>query len=107
MRRLSLSPDAIADIDRIGRYSKRQWGAEQSRRYGQQLTARLIGLKTPTRNGRRRLDVDQQVRCVKSGRHLIFFDIHGDRVVVLCILHEAMLATERIAAARAKLAKDE
>ena len=103
MKQLVLSPDAVTDIAEIARYSKREWGEKQARLYGTRLAERLIKLKTSARLGRLRLDIDPIVRSVKSGRHLIFFDVEPDRVVVLRILHESMDTSDRVQVARSRI----
>ena len=96
MRRLVLSPDAAADISAIGRYSRWAWGVEQGRRYSQKLADRLIKLKQRTRPGRPRNDIGPTVRSLKSGRHIIFFHLEDEQVVVARILHESMNVAGRI-----------
>ena len=66
-RRLTIKPDAQADIDWILLFTRKRWGADQRRRYRARLTHALNGLRDhpelgPTRNdlfpGCRNLSVD-------------------------------------------------
>jgi len=96
VRRLVLSPDAAADISAIGKYSRRAWGADQGRHNSQQLADQLIKLKQRTRPGRPRPDIGAAVRSLKSGRHVIFFHLEDEQVVVARIPHESMNVVGRI-----------
>jgi toxin ParE1/3/4 len=102
---LVLSRDAVADIAAIGRYSHRIWGAEQARRYSQRLTDRLISLKQKVRPGRARSDIDPSLRGLKSDRHVIYFTLDDERVLVVRILHQSMNPAVRIAAGIASLGR--
>ena len=103
MRRLELSRDAVADIAAIGRYTRRTWGAEQARRYNRRLTDRLISLKQRSRPGRTRADIAPSLRSLKSDRHVIYFTLEDEQVLVVRILHESMNPAARIAAGFARL----
>jgi len=106
VRRLELSRDAVADIAAIGRYTRRTWGAEQARRYSQRLTDRLIGLKQRARPGRVRSEVNPVLRSLKSDRHVIYFTLEEEQVLVVRILHESMSPAARIAAGFASLGRN-
>ncbi len=103
MRRLVLAPDAKADLAAIGRYSRRQWGAEQARVYSRTIAERIFRLREHPRLGHKRQDVDAQVRCLRSGRHLIFYDATETTLTVLRVLHERQDAPGHVATGRRRL----
>jgi toxin ParE1/3/4 len=104
VRRLIIAPDVKADIAAIGRYSRRQWGAEQARFYSRAIAERIFQLRERPDLGHRRPDVDAQVRCLKSGRHLIFYDVTETDLTVLRVLHERQDAPGHVASGRRGLA---
>jgi toxin ParE1/3/4 len=100
-----LAPDVVADLAAIGRYSRRQWGAEQARAYSSEIAARIFKLRERPQLGHRRPDVDAQVRCLRSGRHLIFYDVSETTLTVLRVLHERQDAAGHLATGRRRLAR--
>ncbi|MGE5501747.1 MAG: hypothetical protein ACM3W4_07460 [Ignavibacteriales bacterium] len=56
----------------VGRYSRKTWGAARAREYSIALAGRIIQLRTRPSLGRRRPDIDPDVRALRSGKHIIF-----------------------------------
>lgn len=90
MRALRFTPQARADIAAVGRYSRKTWGAAKGREYSVALAERLMRLRTRPSVGRARPDIDPLVRGLRSNRHIVFYDVLPDTVVILRVLHERM-----------------
>lgn len=87
MIRFKLTERALRDLREISSYTKREWGAEQERRYRQQLELELQKLSLNANIGRSREDVGFGVRSFRVGSHIAFY-VHGDDgITVLRLLH--------------------
>lgn len=81
--------------------SSELFGARQARRYAQlfdrafeRITLDPFGLGTrgrePSGSGRRSLHLARVAARRSSARHVLFYRVIGDEVVVMAILHDAM-----------------
>ncbi len=89
MRRVRLADEAKADLREIGRFSRAAWGVERTRIYLAALNGKMWGLLENPLRGSRREDIDD-LRSVRSGRHVVFYEVTQDGVRVLRILHDQM-----------------
>lgn len=88
MRRLVFRAEAAAELRRIARYTKREWGQDQAQRYAAQLRQRIRSLRefplrfpeVPERPG---------IRQMRSGQHLLFYRVSADAVEIVNIVHVA------------------
>lgn len=103
MRGLRLTPEARADIAAVGRYSRKTWGAAKAREYSAALAERIMTLRARPSLGRRRLDIDPDVRALRSARHIVFYDVSPEAIVVLRVLHERMHVADLSAAKLVRL----
>lgn len=87
MPRLELTRDAVADLQEIGRYTKRQWGKEQARRYRDELDLALKKLSLSPRLGTTREDVGKNVRSFQVGSHIAYYFASNNGITILRLLH--------------------
>ena len=87
---LALSRGAHRDLKSIARYSEREWGAVRKAQYIAAIQERLATLLHRPAIGATREDLGSGYRCVPVGRHVIFYRIASDGVLVVRVLHRRM-----------------
>lgn len=90
MARYRLTRAARQDLAEIGRYTERRWGGAQRRAYLAQLDARMDLLVDHPQMGMARDDVRPGYRCLREGRHLIFYRGAAGTVEIVRVLHQRM-----------------
>jgi len=90
VRHLELTESARADLKSIRRYSLRTWGAGRTERYMVALRDTMKNLVSGRTIGCERDDLRPGLRATVSGRHCIFFEADGSRVLVIRVLHDRM-----------------
>ena len=90
MRRLDLTEIARADLKSIRRYSQRTWGSDRTVRYMAALRDIMKGLAAGTVVSRNRDDLRPGLQMATSGRHCVFFEVEGSRILVVRVLHDRM-----------------
>jgi toxin ParE1/3/4 len=86
-----LTRKAKADMLSIGRYTRRQWGKTQQRRYLSQLDAAFHDLADKPEIGRASNDIREGYYKYGVGKHLIFYRHKGtDQIEIVRILHGRM-----------------
>jgi len=90
--RVVFTPKAVADLASIATYSLREWGEVQARNYiaGLELACGTLGDHFAL--GR---DVDG-FRRWRYERHLIYYRVSGDELLIVRILHEKMLPSRHL-----------
>ena len=88
MRRLIYRTAAATELRRIARYTKREWGEKQARRYAAQLRQRIKALREyplrfPEIAGRAGI---REMRC---GQHLVFYRVSDEVIEIVNIVHVA------------------
>ena len=91
--RLSLSRRASHDLQLIQRYSFKQWGADQARAYDTVIERALSRLQQHPNLGRDRDDLVAGLRTLPVGRHIIYYRLSSDALIVDRILHQRMNVT--------------
>ncbi len=88
--KLVFSPAAIRDLRSISDYTFHTWGAEQEALYLRGLWKKLeeIGIRPEAHRLRNDLVID--CRSARYGKHVIFFAVEEDRILVIRILHGAV-----------------
>ncbi len=86
----SLTPAALADLDKIADYTLANWGADQMERYIHQLMERCQWLTEHPHAGRTRQDIHPEYFCYPQGKHLIFYISKGDGISVIGFPHQSM-----------------
>jgi toxin ParE1/3/4 len=90
VKRLVLTEIARADLASIRRYSTRTWGRDQTSKYIDALRDTMKALVRGTVVTRSRDDLRPGLLMASSGRHSIFFEADGSRILVVRVLHDRM-----------------
>ena len=88
--RLVISRAARADLKSIARYSEREWSSTQAKVYMAALAQRFRTLLRLPRLGAPRGDIAADYRSLSSGRHVIFYRLAGEELVIVRVLHQSM-----------------
>jgi len=96
MAMLRLSPQARADLIGIGEYSLRTWGEAQTSRYLDSIQDCMERLIQNPMLGRACDEVRPGLRRIEEGRHVIFYRVKREWVVINRILHQSMLPHRRV-----------
>ncbi len=91
-----LTRPAVGDLAEIGRYTREQWGEEQSRRYRAAISARLKWLSRNPTLWRARPEIHDGIYTSHEQRHVIVFREYDDGIEILRVLHERMDMTHRL-----------
>lgn len=96
MAEVRLTDAAKADLDEIFDYSVDAWGEAQARRYAQEIASVLAKLAERPQTGRvhRASDPDLRLRVIRS--HVAYYRVKPYGIRILRVLHERMLADDRI-----------
>jgi toxin ParE1/3/4 len=92
-----LTPAAEADLREIARYTLRQWGVRQQRRYARQLETCFRGIAEGRLRARDFSERYPQVRVTRCQHHYVFY-LHpeGQKPRIFAVLHERMDLLARI-----------
>jgi toxin ParE1/3/4 len=88
--RLVVSRAARADLKGIGAYTAEKWGEAQKARYLSAIRERFGALRNNPALGRPRADISEAYRSLPVGRHMIFYRIAKDALVIVRVLHQSM-----------------
>jgi plasmid stabilization system protein ParE len=92
-----LTPAAEADLQEIARYTLRQWGARQQRRYACLLTACFQGIADGSARARGFSERYPQAQVTRCEHHYVFFlRPEGQKPLIFAVLHERMDLLARI-----------
>lgn len=89
MSRVTFSPAAIADIDSIWDYTAEIWGVDQADRYTDDIQSACEALAAGLKQGRT-VDVRDGYLKYAVGKHFVFFNMAGDGIAVIRVLHQQM-----------------
>ena len=90
MKRLVVSAAACDDLGTVARYSECEWGKARKKQYVAAIRARFDLLRQQPEIGAERPDLATGYRSLPVGRHMIFYRIEMDSVVVIRVLHQRM-----------------
>lgn len=90
MPRCELTARASEDLREIARYTRREWGLHQARRYREELQLALQKLSLSPLVGLSRDEVAEQVRSFQVASHIAFYVPRTDGITVLRVLHPSM-----------------
>ena len=97
MQAYDLTPAAAADLRSIARYTFREWGPRQQRRYARQLEACCRAIGEGAAVSRTCSDRYPQVRVMHCRHHYIFHMCpSGRRPLIIAVLHERMDLVARL-----------
>jgi len=81
----------MADLQGIGRYTRKRWGLEQARRYLGELDSCFHRLAECPELGQRAENTRPDLRLFRQGRHVIYYRRTEYGIRVIRVLHERML----------------
>jgi toxin ParE1/3/4 len=89
-KKLLISGPATRDLERIGDYTRAEWGAAQKRKYLGQIKDGFKALRDTPGVGARRDDIDKGLRAHPVRRHIIFYRETKAELTIIRVLHESM-----------------
>lgn len=90
MKQLELSAKAAADIDDILDYTYARFGAAQAESHYDSLRRCFQMLRENPAIGRLRTAVQPPLRSHHHRKHIVFYDILEDHILIVRVLHERM-----------------
>lgn len=91
-----VSRAAQTDIVEIGRYTQREWGIPQRRKYLDGMDQHMQMLANHPLLGTEHTEFDPPVRIHPYDRHLIVYVQEQDGILIVRILHASMDVTSRL-----------
>ena len=85
-----LTPDAKASMMQIARYTQQTWGVKQRNSYMQLIDACFHALAASPRQGKSRPEIHHAIRSHPVGKHVVFYMIQMNGIVIVNVLHERM-----------------
>ena len=95
-RKLRLSGPAKRDLQRIGDYTRAEWGAAQKRKYLGQIKDGFKALRDTPGIGVRRDDIARGLRAHPVRKHVIFYRETKTEVTIVRVLHQSMVPDLRL-----------
>lgn len=89
-KKYKLTPRAERDLKDIWLYTAETWGDEQAETYVALLEKRFEVLANSPYMGAARPDIEQVCRYLPEGKHLIFYRVEKNTVIILAIPHASM-----------------
>lgn len=90
MARFRLTSAARASLVSIGRYTETTHGRRQRDQYLEALDARFHALAAAPMHGIARDDLAEGLRSFPEGKHVIFYVLRNQEIVIVDVLHERM-----------------
>ena len=91
MYNINFSRRAVEDLSNIWNYTAKKWSLEQADNYYNMLISFCKEIaKNPFLYGKKYDDVKDGLLGRKVERHIIFYHIREDKILILRILHERM-----------------
>jgi len=94
---LTIRPRARRDLREIWRYSRTTWSRDQANRYLATLNAAIQTLRSQPGLGRPCDDISPELQRRSVERHVIFFRIKDDAIIIARVLHGSMSAVDHLA----------
>lgn len=91
MAAYSLTRDAQKDLIEIRRYTLKQWGVEQSKKYLLEIRQTIKALSETPAIGKQRHEVGNNVFSFPHVSHVIYYIIDKNQLVVFGVLHKSMV----------------
>lgn len=86
-----LTPSAQTDLIEIRRYTLKQWGVEQSKKYLLELRQTIRGLSETPAMGKQRHEVGVDAFSFPHASHVIYYLVNKQKIVIFAVLHKSML----------------
>lgn len=90
MAELRLTPAALRDLEGIWRYTVQRWGVERAERYLDALNASFEALSRAPHSAPACDHIVPGYRRQPVERHVVFYRVENDTVIVVRVLHERM-----------------
>lgn len=90
MNKISLTPEAIRDLEKIFLYTADQWSIKQAIKYQDEFNLAFNEIVKLPSIGKKYYFRKGNYRKQKVGKHLIFYKLKTDECLVVRILHERM-----------------
>ncbi|MGH6949904.1 MAG: type II toxin-antitoxin system RelE/ParE family toxin [Vitreimonas sp.] len=87
---LRIRPQAQRDLKEIWRYTRRRWSREQADRYAAKIYAAIADLRKRPQLGKPADNVSPGLSRRTAERHVIYFRVRDETLVVARVLHDAM-----------------
>lgn len=85
-----LTPRAERDLKDIWLYTAEAWSDEQAEIYVASLEKQFEALADSPYMGAARPDIEQGYRYFPEGKHLIFYRVENETIVILAVPHASM-----------------
>lgn len=85
-----LTPDAKASLMRIALYTQQTWGKKQRRIYMKNIDDCFHKLAVSPMQGKARPEIFHALRSHPVGRHIAYYMIRDDYIVIVNVLHDRM-----------------
>ena len=89
-RKLRISGPARRDLEEIGAYNGREWGARQKRKYLGLIRNKLAELRDHPKTGAARDDIAKGLRAAAVEKHIVYYRETETVLAVVRILHQRM-----------------
>lgn len=98
MRKYTLSKRAVADLDEIAVYTKRNWGSNQARAYRDHLKKCIDALVSGSGQAKDLSALRPGLRMARCQHHYVMIVLRSDApTIVIGVLHERMDLMARVA----------
>jgi len=90
MNDFRLTPDAKASLLSLALYTQQTWGTEQRRSFLKMSDECFHALAITPMQGKARPEIHHTLRSHPAGKHIVFYIIKQDHIVIANVLHERM-----------------
>lgn len=90
MPKYILAPLAKKDMEQILRYTRREWGKSQAKKYTDEMKEQFEGIVRFPNKGKLCYDIAEECRKIQYKSHIIFYRKKGDDIEIGRILHKSM-----------------
>jgi len=90
MSDFKLTPDAKASLMQIAVYTQQRWGIEQRNTYLKLIDDCFHTLSQTPTLGKMRPEIHHTLRSYPIGKHMVFYIVKPDFIVIANVLHEKM-----------------
>jgi toxin ParE1/3/4 len=94
--RLTLAPEAQADIEDILLYTLQTWGEEQQDKYAAALDKGFSLLQEDPEIGRGRPELYRGCRSYRIREHIVYYAVSGEDINISRVLHVRMDARRHL-----------
>lgn len=96
MTAFRITEDAKEDLLGIRQYTLENWGTDQSRKYLENISQKLLVLSKNPLLGIAREDFGENIYSFPHGSHLMYYTIAQDQLVLFAVLHTSMVPLKHL-----------